>query len=137
MPSCEGCGFAAFDGSGRFFLTRTYQEDFDGPACCDGIIDCGCTERHTHITRIYTVDPSDCSVSENVVLADCTNKFCDGSPAPGDGICGEISAGFTVMSATYEEFNPISSGCDCFDPCTGGYGPTGVASNTLSDECTP
>lgn len=135
LPSCNGCGFEAFDGSGRKFLTKRITRLENDPPCCDGgggVHDFGLQLSYD---AIITIDPSGCSQSTDVITSSCViqtdcsggTSGCTAGPLP--------SPPYVVSSATYKSYE---RNINC------GYAPTcpdlmcyQFQDETLSDECEP
>ncbi len=129
---CCPCGFDAFDGSGRKFLTQTctYTDAPDGGPCLCGNPPCGPDVNNICSgTTVHTIDPDTCEVTSDGVIE-----------------CDQCPDGRTIGPAQ-------TSGCSCNDYCIPPIlcalqdGLTATTMNihfsneyltaTLSDECTP
>lgn len=144
MPPCNGCGFDAFDGSGRKFLTYTanlvgYDHVFAPFPDCSLDYD---------ITTSYTISTVDCS----------TAVTCSGSSTNGAHVCSWFNDSGTCSFGSCDQGPLCNVGIpgDC-NPNTGGgaipisateaictAGDSGLGFQwsemmtiTLSDECTP
>lgn len=85
LPPCNGCGFDAFDGSGRKFLTSTramtsFSASFAGPPVCPDSLQ---TASGTS-SKVSTIDTTDCSVSCTCTgsvaihsVNNCPSDYCD------------------------------------------------------------
>lgn len=133
LPPCNGCGFEAFDGSGRMFLTRTTTYTEHDPICCvgsethDAQVDAACT-----VVQRYDAS---CNLSSDTSGTDDLS-YCNGDVVHlGCYVDPDASRPYTVMSAIYRVW-------DHTHPC--GYEPTCpdltcvvIYDQTLSDECLP
>ena len=118
------CGFDAFDGSGRRFLTRTIHTVIDQVVTCP----CGVPEDHADWLCVDTYD-TECNLSHDVSGGE-TATPCDSPPFHP----GERCACFgDVISATELHFTLHVD----FD-CEGGPGTLDEdVTCILSDECNP
>jgi hypothetical protein len=134
IPSCNGCGFDAFDGSGRKFLTKTdhitrtaHSDIVSGSDGCNFSAD---------ITQVTTLSTADCSASvtcsgtmhyENAAHPDLEFADCD-YESDGAGGCHLVltdSAGGIGCSLT-----------GCADGhCGGGCTPSTVSATEQSCSC--
>lgn len=135
MPDCL-CGFPAFDGSGRMFLTKTIVRSDESPPCCEGLDTCAAGHSGTQ-TIVLTYDPITCELSDDRDKITATD--CDGSTGEIDATaCGSL----TVDDATHahcHNVNPLGPPCSEACPPQGGA-PNEVTldeTQTLSDECNP
>lgn len=131
LPPCNGCGFAAFDGSGRMFLTQTDTRTWFQTLMCIGTANCAAGAGSGTGTVVSSYD-AECNFSETGSF-DMTFDNCDGSHFTGTipNICVPVTVSATEKHCTFHQ--DISN-----DRCTP---PTGVTDQsetiTLSDECDP
>lgn len=135
LPPCNGCGFAAFDGSGRMFRTSTddqhqFQEQSClGAATCQNGID-------GHFIHRYSYDEM-CNLTTEVIPPDGQLPYhpCDGSTfLDGLGIdCSPVIISPTVKYC-YQDFSGSCCDPSCTPPSPARYAEHTI---TLSDECNP
>ncbi len=126
LPPCNGCGFDAFDGSGRKFLTRTTVTSVDQEVDCDACPGFG------NPNDIGTWTCTDSYDEECVLTSGHTGSegadYCDGRHVDLGPRCDCFG---DVVSATELHYH-----LDAPDPpCTPVFIIDVVC--TLSDECTP
>ncbi len=126
LPDCA-CGFDAFDGSGRKFLTRTTVTSVDQEVDCDACPDFGNPTDIGNWTCTDTYDPDTCDLTSDVSGSE-TATYCDGTIIHPGERCDCFG---DVVSATVTHYH-----LDAPDPpCT----PTFIIDVvcTLSNECNP
>jgi hypothetical protein len=159
LPPCNGCGFDAFDGSGRKFFTKTYTVSYSSNYTVSTTGEtCSITVNYS---RVSSYDPDTCVLSVN-----CSGFYTsdyhppvgpdvhhEGDPCLGvSGDCGLCPGGCPTYFPSEAEPTCGSIGCSCSatelmcsishmqDPSCGpnltGSCSTEVTS-ILSDECTP
>ena len=140
---CNGCGFDAFDGSGRVFLTKTTTRHYTQTSeCCQPFSGCAqCAVDGTQTTtESYDSDCNYSSVTDPVsplfpTSGGC-NDSCDGgfiniTLAPGCDTLTTISA--TEKSCTYG----TTFSCETCSNEEGGTDTVLTVTVILSDECQP
>lgn len=133
LPDCP-CGFDAFDGSGRRFLTRTWTYFEHQDECCRDSDNATCVALvDSSGSIIHTIDPVTC---EETITGTITSfvTWCDGSTH--DTNQPEFDPIWDTITDTEETYSHTSSNscAGCLKPPVDG---TIHVTNTLSDECNP
>lgn len=132
-PPCNGCGFDAFDGSGRQFLSSSqiWDDTYHYPDC-PGFDPDEPFSQDCHADTSQTFDPNAACAGALIRTGNCHLVFCDEHDIFFDFLQNFIipsNPGVVVVSATMLTLD-LNEGCPA--PCV----ETHVI-RILTDECTP
>jgi hypothetical protein len=134
LPPCNGCGYDAFDGSGRKFLRKSQIVTETASDCCGNEVSFCARSIDGMIELVTVIDPETCMESTETDTNIRTIVECGGTTLT--STMSDPNSYVVTSATTKEEYVDDSATCD---PACSGQTQTHIYSGTitLSDECQP